>query len=578
VGTDGIARDTVLREKEMSTDFLFEQFATLATAPEGIARLRELILQLAVQGKLGTNNPTELPLKIDESKKRFRKVKSQDGDSSKTQIIDIFPPDSMPMNWRKTTLGSIGIWSTGGTPSRQVSNYFDGGIPWIKSGDLNDGIVTKTDETISQLGLDNSNAKLLPKGTISIALYGATIGKLGILGIESTTNQACANCVINEKIITTRYLFYFLRSQKSYFIQVGQGGAQPNITNWIIWEWPIVIPPLTEQHRIIEKIDRLMALCDELEALQKQERGGCFKLGTASLTGLQKSESPGEFGLRWAQVFDAFEMILDCPENVVLLQQTILQLAIKGKLATQDAGDETASVLLEKIRKEIQILENKGLVKPEKPLELINDDNLPFKIPKQWKWVRLGDIAIVTDRDHRTPVYHCSGIPLISPNVFTKDGIDFRNPKYVDEEELRLFRRKCNPQKGDILYSRIGAIIGEARLVNFDKDYVALHSLASIKPISPFVNSEFLCKILSSNFVKTQGYYGVKSVGVPDLGLSKMKNFLIPLPPLAEQHRIVAKVDVLMKLCDALESQLKERAGVQGRLAMSIVKEVAGGA
>ena len=237
----------------MSNDLLFEHFATLATAPDGIARLRELILLFAVQGKLGTNNPKELPLTIDESKKRIRNVKSQDGESSRTQIIDVFPPDSIPKNWRKTSLGSVGIWSTGGTPSRQVSNYFDGGIPWIKSGDLNDGIVTKTDETISQLGLDNSNAKLLPKGTISIALYGATIGKLGILGIESTTNQACANCVINEKIITTRYLFYFLRSQKSYFIQVGQGGAQPNITNWIIWEWPIVIPPLNEQHRIIEK-------------------------------------------------------------------------------------------------------------------------------------------------------------------------------------------------------------------------------------------------------------------------------------------------------------------------------------
>ena len=92
------------------------------------------------------------------------------------------------------------MWSTGGTPSRQVSNYFDGGIPWIKSGDLNDGVVTKTDDTISQSGLENSNAKLLPKGTISIALYGATIGKLGILGIEATTNQACANCIINEKI------------------------------------------------------------------------------------------------------------------------------------------------------------------------------------------------------------------------------------------------------------------------------------------------------------------------------------------------------------------------------------------
>jgi type I restriction enzyme, S subunit len=261
-------------------------------------------------------------------------------------------------------------------------------------------------------------------------------------------------------------------------------------------------------------------------------------------------------------LFEHFATLATAPDGITRLRELILQLAVQGKLGTQDAGDEPASELLEKIRKEIRILVNKGSVKPDKPFELINDDNLPFEIPQQWKWVRLGEIAIVTDRDHRTPVYHSSGVPLISPNVFTKDGIDFRNPKYVDEEELRLFKRKCNPQKGDILYSRIGAIIGEARLVNFDKDYVALHSLASIKPIRPFVSSEFLCKILSSNFLKTQGYDGVKSVGVPDLGLNKMKNFLIPLPPLAEQHRIVAKVDRLMALCNELEArQQQERAG-----------------
>lgn len=261
-------------------------------------------------------------------------------------------------------------------------------------------------------------------------------------------------------------------------------------------------------------------------------------------------------------LFEHFATLATASDGIARLRELILQLAVQGKLGTLDVVDETASVLLEKIRKEIRILVNKGSVKPEKPFELINDDNLPFEIPPQWKWVRLGEIAIVTDRDHRTPVYHSSGVPLISPNVFTKDGIDFRNPKYVDEEELRLFKRKCNPQKGDILYSRIGAIIGEARLVNFDKDYVALHSLASIKPISPFVSSEFLCKILSSNFLKTQGYDGVKSVGVPDLGLNKMKNFLIPLPPLAEQQRIVAKVDRFMAICDELEArQQQERAG-----------------
>jgi len=560
----------------MSTDLLFEQFATLATAPDGIARLRELILLFAVQGKLGTNDPKELPIKIDESKKRIRNIKSQNGDSSRTQIIDIFPPDSMPMNWRKTTLGSVGIWSTGGTPSRQMSNYFDGGIPWIKSGDLNDGIVTKTDETISQLGLDNSNAKLLPKGTISIALYGATIGKLGILGIESTTNQACANCVINEKIITTRYLFYFLRSQKSYFIQVGQGGAQPNITNWIIWEWPIVIPPLTEQHRIIEKIDRLMTLCDELEARQQQERAGCLKLGTASLAGLQNAESQEEFGRQWVQVCDAFDLILDCPENVAVLRQTILQLAVLGQMDTHDPKDEPVEKIIERIRKAKERLVKDGKIKPEKILESGNEIEIPFSIPKTWKWMKLSAIsAFVTDGDHYPPQRVLKGIPHLTAKNVRDKKLNLIGCTFISHEDFEKVKMRYEPREDDVIITCVGTI-GQTAIVPPNFVFSADRNLAAIRLINGTFLPKFLQMILNASYWQNKVMTGSESTAQPHLYLKDLRLFCIPLPPLAEQHRIVAKVDALMALCDALESRLKERAGVHGRLAEAVVKQVAG--
>ncbi len=169
------------------------------------------------------------------------------------------------ISWKSFKLEDIGKWGTGGTPSRKNSSFFDGEIPWIKSGDLNDGVVFNPEEKISEEGLNCSNAKLLPIGTISIALYGATIGKVGILGIKAATNQACANCIVNNDEILNKYLFYYLIQQKQNFIDIGQGGAQPNLTNKIVHQWPIYLPPLSEQHEIVQHVDALFALADQIE-------------------------------------------------------------------------------------------------------------------------------------------------------------------------------------------------------------------------------------------------------------------------------------------------------------------------
>lgn len=177
----------------------------------------------------------------------------------------VFKTDQ-PNEWKDTELNQIGNWSTGGTPSRKIKEYFGGNISWVKSGDLNDGIVLDTEEKITQKGLDNCSAKLLSAGSLSIALYGATIGKLGILGIDAATNQACANCVPNKKLIDTRYLFYYLLQQRKKLIEAGQGGAQPNITNKIIRQWPIKLPTLPEQQEIVRRVDSLFAFADSIES------------------------------------------------------------------------------------------------------------------------------------------------------------------------------------------------------------------------------------------------------------------------------------------------------------------------
>ncbi|HEY7116639.1 MAG TPA: restriction endonuclease subunit S [Tepidisphaeraceae bacterium] len=165
----------------------------------------------------------------------------------------------LPEGWLYLQLREVGTWCTGGTPSRKVPAYFGGKIPWVKSGDLNDGVVTKTDEFISDAGLENSAAKLLPRGTLSVALYGATIGKVGILAIDAATNQACANCVLDEGLVDRAFLFHYVISQRQALIDAGQGGAQPNISNEILKNWPLAFPPLAEQRRIAAKVEAVLA-------------------------------------------------------------------------------------------------------------------------------------------------------------------------------------------------------------------------------------------------------------------------------------------------------------------------------
>ena len=160
--------------------------------------------------------------------------------------------------WRERLLRDVGTWGSGGTPSRNRPEYYDGGIPWVKTGELNNGCIYRTEESISEEALDNSSAKKYPKGTVLMAMYGATIGKCAILGIEAATNQACA-CVVPNPDTYNRFLFYYLLSQKEEFIKLGKGGAQPNISQTVIKQYPIRLPDLEEQVEIVRVLDSLFA-------------------------------------------------------------------------------------------------------------------------------------------------------------------------------------------------------------------------------------------------------------------------------------------------------------------------------
>ena len=203
-------------------------------------------------------------------------------------------PYPIPENWCWTYLSCVAQWGSGGTPSRKILAYYDGEISWIKTGELNDELIYESEEHISSEAIANSSAKLFPIHTVIIAMYGATIGKVGILEIEAATNQACA-CAVSSTAIDYKYLFYYAKSQKEAFIKKGKGGAQPNISQEIIKTHEIPLPPLPEQHRIVSRIESLFAKLDEAKEKAQAVVDG-FELRKSAI--LHKAFT-GELTERW---------------------------------------------------------------------------------------------------------------------------------------------------------------------------------------------------------------------------------------------------------------------------------------
>ena len=254
---------------------------------ELVKQTKAKVLDLAIRGKLVKQDPNDetadkLLEKIREEKERLiqeDKLKRDKNEAyiyknsddncyyekmgAETICIDDDLPFEIPDSWRWVRLGNIGDWGAGSTPNRNNYKYYDNGtIPWLKTGDLNDGYIDSVSEFITEQALKDTSLKLRNKGSILIAMYGATIGKLGILNIETTTNQAC--CACNCYMINNLYLFYYLMAQRSQIKELGAGGAQPNISKEILVNCLFSLPPLNEQQRIVEKIESIFAQLDNI--------------------------------------------------------------------------------------------------------------------------------------------------------------------------------------------------------------------------------------------------------------------------------------------------------------------------
>ena len=503
--------------------------------------LRKSILQMAIQGKLVPQNNLDEPASVLLQKIRVEKenlikegkikrdkidsaiFKGEDGkfyEKTGKEVKDITDqlPFEIPESWTWSRLGIIGVWGAGATPEKSNNAYYaNATIPWLVTGDLNDGVIKDIPGRISELALKQTSVRLNPKDSVLIAMYGATIGKLGILSFPATTNQACCACQPFEGI-DNWYLFYYLLAQRESFRKRGEGGAQPNISKEKIIATLVPIPPYEEQKRIVEAIEKFEPLIAEYDKLEQQAK---------KLDG---------------EIFDK-------------LKKSILQYAIRGKLVPQDSSDEPASVLLSKIKAEKEKLIKEGKIKKEKPLSPITDSEKPFDIPDSWQWVRLGELATkFTDGTHSTPKYVLAGVPFLSVKDMSRGFLDFSNTKFISEEEHQILYKRCNPEKGDLLITKVGTT-GIPVIVDTDKQFSLFVSVALMKFSKRYLDVNFLKELINSPLVQQQAQENTRGVGNKNWVLDDIRNTIVPLLPLNEQKRIVARIEQLFAEIDKINRQ-----------------------
>jgi type I restriction enzyme S subunit len=338
----------------------------------------------------------------------------------------------------------------------------------------------------------------------------------------------------------------------------------------------VPVPPLAEQHRIVAKVDELMVLCDELEQKQVNTNAAHQTLVETLLAALTTTADQKEFAEAWQRIAHHFDTLLTTEYSVELLKQTILQLAVMGKLGPQDPNDEPADHLLIKIRELRSRSAEKGDERESESLAPIEEIDYPFEIKSNWKWVRLGEIHNVTSskRIHARD-YVSQGVPFYRSKEIGElgRGQDVSTNIFITEEAFDQLRPLPGfPKQGDLMLASIGASIGNNWITDQREFYykdgnvtkISSHDLANMRYLQFFFDIPLLVKQISE---------GVAGSAYNALTIIKIKNLLFPLPPLAEQHRIVAKVDELMVFCDALKARLKDTQTTQVYLADAIVEQ-----
>lgn len=561
---------------------LVQHFDLIAQAPGGVARLRELILTLAVQGKLVPQDlsdepASELLKKIRVEKDRLIAEGKIKRDKPLAEISDEEKPFDLPGGWEWARFSALAAFENGDRgsnyPSR--SNFVDQGIAFINAGHLVDELIEYADMNyITPQNFDLLRSGKIQRGDILYCLRGS-LGKFAQVTNDFAGAIASSLVIIRltDKAIASYVVRYLKSSLAAKLIKrFDNGTAQPNLGAGDLAKFVVPLPPLAEQSRIVTRVEELMQLCDALEASGQLEEKKHAQLVNTLLGTLTQSETPEALADNWQRIATHFDVLLDRPEAVDALEQTILQLAVRGLLVPQDPSDEPASVLLQKIRAEKDRLIALGKIKRDKPLPPITDEEKPFELPQGWEWVAIDALASVgtgttPSRDNAT-FFDGGVIPWVTSGETGQPFIR-QTEQHVTEAALAQTSLTIYPV-GTLIVAMYGQGKTRGQISELCIPATTNQACAAIVLVESSMEHKDYVKLV---FEKSYDEIRELSAGgaQPNLNVGKVKATLIPLPPLGEQSRIVTRVNELRNLCVVLRSSLIATQNVEVKLSSSLL-------
>lgn len=551
----------------MKLETFFEKFELFAEAPGAVQRMRELVLGLAIQGKLvdqkkGDGKATELLAAISlERDVRASKLRTPEIPLSTDDSKHKF---NIPSSWTWTQLGNIALQIQYGYTASADASITD--IRMLRITDIQDNRVDWLSVPGCQIESEEAAKYLLSPNDILIARTGGTIGKSFIVD-EIMVKSVFASYLIRvtpPRSMAARYLKAFLESPLywSQLRQMSAGTGQPNVNGQALGRLEIPLPPLAEQERIVAKADELMALCDQLEEQQQEREAQRSKLARASLARFFEASTQTNL----ASLFHPSYEITPAD-----LRKSILTLAVQGKLVPQNPKDENVEDSLarnDRQRRDVAYKDHRSDA-DNQPI-LSADDR--WEIADTWSWRGLADLVLFVDYRGKTPAKLSDGVRLLTAKNVRKGQINLSPEEFLSETEYDAWMTRGFPKQGDVLFTT-EAPMGNAAVVDFPERFALAQRVICFQSYGA-IDPDFLAmQIISDQF---QSILDKNGTGVTAKGIkaSKLKQLPIAVPPITEQRRIVAKVNKLTALIDELEAQLVASRAFASNLLTALVDEL----
>jgi type I restriction enzyme S subunit len=569
----------------MNPKRLLQHFNEIAEAPDAVPRLRRFILDLAVRGKLVVQDPTDEPaavfLKLMEMENRGSTNQNKSATIAMESIrLDEMPFD-LPHGWLWVRFGVFHDLVRGVTYSKSdVSEEpTPEHLPILRANNI--GASINFEDLVFVRKACIGPDQFLRQGDYMIALSSGSkslVGKAAYIDqdFEGGFGGFCGVIRLISPLLRP-YTGIFLSSRlyRDALSKGSRGIGINNLKKETLRNVLFPLPPLAEQHRIVAKVDKLMALCDELEVAQQKRERRRDRLVAATLNGLNNGDASSEthehpgFEESARFYFNHLPRLTTRPEHIHQLRQTILNLAVRGQLVPQDPNDEAASELFKRIQEKKARMLREGKIRPQQPLPPLVPDEIPFELPKRWQWLRLGEIGFTqtgTTPSSNNPEYFGDYIPFLKPADLTGNIINYSGDGISKEgiEHSRLI------PKHSALMVCIGSSIGKVNIT--DRDVCCNQQINSVTPYLEQLTT-FTSFALKATYFQKLILANAGMGTLPIISKGKWEILPIPLPPLAEQHRIVANVDELLALCDELESRLSSNMVTCHRLLEATLSE-----